>query len=237
MVITEALWNILLLFIPGIITFVIFRHVAGYAINAVYKLLIYVAVFGLIDYALIELLLSWIYDFDFGTYLPVWKVLSYQYEKVDIGLISWVSAFGIVFGFISGLIFLAARKRVKSSLHVKLWDHILHREELKNKMVVISDYENGKCYIGKIKNFSYFSHYREIVLTDAWVEGEPSKVWEEIYLHLKENKFDIRWGDVVKDPNKLLVTKMSDIQENKTGIPCEKTSPLRLFWFTFFNKI
>lgn len=212
MVVTEILWLILVFFVPGIISFVVFRHIAGYAINAIYKLIIYTALFGLIDYAIYEFLIGHIlYGFEFGTYLPFWEVLSYRYIKADVGLMFWICVFGFFVGLFSGYIVLQVRKVYRPSLHVKLWDNILHSQKLKGRTVIVTDYENNSIrYKGKVKSFSYFSHYREIVLTGVKKGFDGDEKEYDVYLNLRENKFDIAW-----DPNENIPSNVEKAASDK----------------------
>lgn len=202
MIITDILWMAFLFLIPGMASFTVYRHVAGYAIDKLYKFIFYSAVWSILDYGVVELVFgTLIYGIPFGKYLNVWMMFQYKFMDVPIVVIVRVLASGILIAWALGRTARYLRLHCKGLLYTKLWDYYLNYLWKKNK-VAVYDYKNRCKYIGVIKNFSYFTSRKELVLRDVEMysftkEGKELKRMEgescieEVYLQLEDSNFAI----------------------------------------------
>lgn len=187
----------ILFLIPGMVAFTVYRYVAGYAIDKLYKFIFYSAIWAILAYGIVEVIAAFIYDIPFGKYLNIWIMFNYKFADISVGTMFKASGAGIIEAFIIGHLMRRIRLNCAGLLHVKLWDHYVNLLCKKGQNVEIYDYKNNYKYIGNIKSFSYFSPQKEIVLRRAKIysmqknDGRPLSENKEIYIQLEEGRFSI----------------------------------------------
>ena len=187
----------ILFLIPGMVAFTVYRYVAGYAIDKLYKFIFYSAIWAILAYGIVEVIAAFIYDIPFGKYLNIWIMFNYKFADISVGTMFKASGAGIIEAFIIGHLMRRIRLNCAGLLHVKLWDHYVNLLCKKGQNVEIYDYKNNYKYIGNIKSFSYFSPQKEIVLQEAKIysmqenEGKLLSENKEIYIQLEDCCFSI----------------------------------------------
>lgn len=201
MVITDILWMALLFLIPGMVSFTVYRHLAGYAIDKLYKFIFYSAIWSIFDYVIVEGMVGGIiYQVPFGKYLRVWAMFQYEFAGISIQEILKVLGVGIVVAYFLGRLVRYVRLHTPGLLYIKLWDYYVHTLWKSKSVVIIYDYKNGCRYKGIIKSFSYFTSRKEVVLEKAevWSFGGKDEVRltekgqvPEVYVQLEDGYFSI----------------------------------------------
>lgn len=187
----------ILFLIPGMGSFTVYRYVAGYAINKLYKFIFYSAIWAILAYGLVEVIAAFVYDIPLGKYLNIWIMFNYKFADISVGTMFKALGAGIIEAFIIGRLMRWIRLNCAGLLHVKLWDYYVNFLCKKNQKVEIYDYKNNYKYVGNIKSFSYFSPQKEIVLQEAKIysvqedEGKLLSKNKEIYIQLEEGRFSI----------------------------------------------
>lgn len=199
MVVTDILWMAILFLIPGMASFTVYRHVAGYAIDRLYKFFFYSAIWAILDYGIVEIIAWFIYDIPLGKYQNIWFMFHYKFADISLDLMLWALIAGGIAAWVIGLFMRWVRLYCPGLLYIKLWDYYVNFLWKKQKRVAIYDYKNKYKYVGYIKSFSYFSSRKEVVLHKPEIYAlkgekaillEKEKV-EEIYVQLEDNCFSI----------------------------------------------
>lgn len=183
MTFTELTWKLFILFLPGIISFSIYRHVSGIRPMKIFKFLIYSVVWGVFDYAMLEITYFLVYDInisELGTYLPVWQFFRYEYAEIPFYQTVFAIGLGAVMAFLIGRLSACVRQMpffikffYRNCHSLDLWDYTLNSEVRRinasggDNRVVILDYRNGYRYEGVVKSFSSSGKKREIVLSES----------------------------------------------------------------------
>lgn len=196
---TDFTWRLFILFLPGIISFIIYRHISGNAPLQTFKFLVYSAFWGIIDYFMLECIYILYADrefiSDFGSYSPIWQYFNYRYTEIPLYQIVYAIMLGSVLALIAGLVswFRYSSWFIKYigkySYNVNLWYYTLSAETDmgRERRVTIIDYKNQCEYNGVIKSFSILDEKREIVLEQATVKTKNYNN-NRIYNNKKTNK-------------------------------------------------
>ena len=188
---------VILFLTPGMVSFTVYRYVAGYAIDRLYKFILYSTIWAILAYGIVEVIGYFMYGIPIGNNSDVWIVFGYKFTEIPLRTMFYALAAGSVAAFFIGRLMRRIRLNYAGLLHVKLWDHYVNFLCKKNRKVEIYDYKNNCKYIGYIKSFSYFSPQREIVLRRAKIysmqknDGRPLSENKEIYIQLEEGRFSI----------------------------------------------
>lgn len=199
MVVTDILWMAILFLLPGMASFTVYRYVAGYAIDKLYKFIFYSAIWAILDYGLVEIIARLIYGIPFGKYLNVWIMFKYKFADVSVDSILSALITGIVAAYVIGRLMRYVRLNYPGLLRVKLWDYYMNFLWKEKQRVIVYDYKNKYKYVGYIKNFSYFSPQKEIVLQNPEMYSMQENQGEslikgknrEIYIQLEDTCFSI----------------------------------------------
>lgn len=198
MMISDIVWIVVLFLIPGMAAFTVYRYIAGYAIDKLYKFIFYSAMWALLSYGITECFMSWFYGIPIGKNLSIWIMFRYKFADVSLGEMVWTLGVGISAGWGGGWAMRRIRLNWPGLLHVKLWDYYVNSLCKEERKVEVYDYKNNCRYVGYIKAFSCFSSRKEIVLKEPEIYSLQGKLLTEkqektgeIYLQLEDNRFVI----------------------------------------------
>jgi hypothetical protein len=211
MQITELVWKLFLLLLPGVVATLMLNQISGNKKMSPFNFLLYSALLGITSYIIMEIgvsvfniiraLSSHELRLDWGLSLTVWDNLfanDKDINKLEIILSYLLSIpLGIFYGFIIS-------KKLFHKLFQKLgftnrygdndvWSFFLNSPE--TQWILLRDKSTNLTYFGNIRAYSDTTDYREILLNDVTVF--TSDTWEElynsesVYLELESNKFSI----------------------------------------------
>lgn len=211
MEITELVWNLFVIFVPGVVATLIIRYITTSRQFTVFEFLIYSAILGIAIFAIMEICCSlyWIvlsvFDRDIFLVkklnLSIWRRIFSsdgnlnEYEMY----LSYLLAIpmGILIGFITSRKVLI---RLLQWLHLTsrygdndVWSFYLNSPN--TKWIFLHDKNENLTYYGKIRAFSDSLESREILLEEVSVYVSDS--WQElycsdaIYLDLRNKEFKI----------------------------------------------
>lgn len=229
--ITDFTWRLFILLFPGIISFIIYRHVSGNKPVRAFKFFMYSAVWGVCDYLILEAIYILFHDnsfFNFGTHLPIWQFFRYKYAEIPIYQTVFAILIGALVAFILGYLYSRFHQSrfciehfQQYSHRMDLWDYFLNTETgsaEQNKKVIILDYKNNCTYKGIVTSFSESGKKREIVLKDATVTNK-NKFFDEygkkiVYISLKKNQFCILFPEDIDENEKKESIRDADSSKN-----------------------
>ena len=81
MVVTDILWMVILFLIPGMVSFTVYRYVAGYAIDRLYKFILYSTIWAILAYGIVEVIGYFMYGIPIGNNSDVWIVFGISLPK------------------------------------------------------------------------------------------------------------------------------------------------------------
>lgn len=197
MIVTDVLWMVILFLIPGMVSFTVYRYVAGYAIDKLYKFILYSTIWAVLAYGIVEVIGYFMYGIPIGNNSDVWIVFGYKFTEIPLRTMFYALAAGSVAAFFIGRLMRWIRLNYAGLLHVKLWDYYVNFLWKEDRKVEIYDYKNNYKYVGNIESFSYFSPQKEIVLRKAKIysmqenDGKPLSENKEIYIQLEDSCFSI----------------------------------------------
>ena len=225
------LWQLVIVFLPGIIFVGIFRHLTIGPERSQFVLISQVLVFGILSYIALDTLIglyNWVFtpDHKFALYnIEIWQMLlninNEEIQSYD-GLLAdvfWACTLTIPLSSIASLLYqekflLSIAKIVGVSNKFgddDTWNYYLNAKEI--DWVVVRDYKQQIAFFGRLVFFSGPEKKREIVLKDVSVnreatdENEAEKLYEvpSIYLELESGNFSIESieAEDVNSENKL----------------------------------
>ncbi|KAA6324705.1 hypothetical protein EZS27_026001 [termite gut metagenome] len=208
MEITELVWKLFLILMPGVIATLMVNQLSSKKITSVFFFIIYSALFGIITFIIMEILYSigiifsndWKY-LQLGTNLDIWDNIydnSNKYNRIEI-FISYVLSIplGLLYGYID-------LKKWPNNFfkHFKwtdrygdddVWSFYLNLPE--TDWIYVRERTTNLTYFGKIRAFSDSEVKREIILADVEVyktdDGEKLYNLKSIFLELDEFNYSI----------------------------------------------
>jgi hypothetical protein len=192
MEITELVWKLFLILMPGVIATLMVNQLSSKKITSVFFFIIYSALFGIITFIIMEILYSigiifsndWKY-LQLGTNLDIWDNIydnSNKYNRIEI-FISYVLSvpLGLLYGYID-----LKKWPNKIFKYFKwtdrygdddVWSFYLNLPE--TDWIYVRERTTNLTYFGKIRAFSDSEVKREILLAD--VEVYKTDDWEKLY--------------------------------------------------------
>lgn len=222
MEITELVWKLFLLLIPGIVASLMLDQISNRNKQPVFRFIIESALFGIAAFLIMEFFYS-IYNliiycfsakekFVFGLNLTVWDSLfdgTKAINKIEL-LISYILSIplGVLFGIIYS-------KRLINKVFKKLkltnrygdddvWSHFLNHPT--TQYIIVRDRHTKLSYYGLIHSFSDSKENREILLYD--VEVYSTEEWKfqhnssYVFLELDKSNYTIEIPKIEKDEKK-----------------------------------
>ncbi|KAA6351775.1 hypothetical protein EZS27_000900 [termite gut metagenome] len=212
MEITELVWKLFLILMPGVIATLMVNQLSSKKITSVFFFIIYSALFGIITFIIMEILYSigivivtsfwgdW-KNLQWGANLNIWDNIydnSNKYNRIEI-FTSYVLS--IPLGLLYGYIYL---KKWPNKLFKyfkwtdrygddDVWSFYLNSPE--TDWVYVRERTTNLTYFGKIRAFSDSGVKREILLADVEVyrtdDGEKLYNLKSIFLELDEFNYSI----------------------------------------------
>lgn len=217
--ITDFLFNLSLLFIPGIISSLLIRYLTVHREFTQFYFVIYSLILGIISYSFLEIITQVISVFEcrcfdplcfevynkIGENLDFWKLITS--EQTNFNLIELIQASGVavlISIFISWIFnkkyipkAAAILKITKRSGDDDSWTFFLNLNEV--YWIFIRDQDLGITYYGLVKHFSEPGLPKEIVLEDVDVfkTKNSKKLYKlrAVYLDLSKGKFTLEFPD------------------------------------------
>lgn len=222
MEITELVWKLFLLLVPGVVASLMLDQIANRNKQPVFRFIVESALFGIAAFLIMEFFYS-LYNlslacfspdkkFEFGLNLLIWDSLfndALVVNKVEL-LISYLLSIplGVVFGIIYS-------KRLVNKVFKRLnitnrygdddvWSHFLNLPS--TDYIIVRDRQTSLSYYGLLHSFSDSKEKREILLynvdvysTDAWTFQHSS---EYVFLELDKSNYSIEIPKVEKNERK-----------------------------------
>jgi len=211
MEISELVWKLFLLLLPGIITTLFVRYITTNKNYPPFYFVIYSAILGMGTFLFMEFFIS-IYniivaifsskvDLEWGLNLSFWNSIFNNGDGLKKNEIVAAYLVAIPFGLFIG--YIIQRKKLNLFLQrIKLttrfndgdvWSHFLNIVDV--EWVIIRDNKKNLAYFGNVRSYSEANDKREILLED--VDVFTSDSWEElysseaVYLEFAEGSFSI----------------------------------------------
>jgi hypothetical protein len=184
---SEFTLKIILLFLPGIVSFLIVDKLTNHKEFKLYQILIYSLLFGFFCYYFYYLLIIvWKILFKGEIYFSFFNALIDKESVLDFKEIAYVTMLSIFVGFISTAFinykilnkFARKFKITKKFSDIDVWSYLMNSEN--TEWVVIRDIKNDLMYEGWIKAFSDSTEKDELFLQDVKVYKNSTA--EELYM-------------------------------------------------------
>lgn len=192
MQLSEFTFKILLLFFPGLITFLIINFITIHKEHKVHHWIIYSYVFGIINYSIFTFIVGYIRGYNILFYRSLWD----NRIEPPISEMFWATLIGFCLGLL--LSYLSSSKKIESFLQklnhrylgLDLWHHVFSiGEEYLPKFVVIRDYGNNLIYEGYVKAYSDPTEETlAVFMTDVNVYLQNSSAQEDSTDETTENQ-------------------------------------------------
>lgn len=215
--ITDFIFYLSLLFIPGIVGSLILRYLTVHREFSQFYFIVYSLILGVLSYSILELVTKVYmerqcdcYDFyycfivqDFGKNLDFWNLI--KSDKRNFNLIELIQASLIGFTiaiFISWIFNKKFIPKIANYMDIThrsgdddSWNYFLNSNEV--FWIFVRDQDLGITYFGNIKHFSEPGLPRELVLeeVDVFKTKNGKKLYElrRVYLDLSKGKFTIEF--------------------------------------------
>jgi len=201
MELSELAINIFILFIPGIITFLIIDKLTVHKEYSFHNVIIYSLIFGFFSYIAYDLIVIPLVRrcFDVKISLSFFKVLNNKNAALNFNEIFYVSLVSIPIGFISSA-FINYKLLHKIGLllnvtkkfgDIDVWSYIMNSSD-STEWVFIRDKENDLLYEGWIEGFSDIGQ-NEIFLRDVIVyrNSDTEKLYEMPGIYISKDRKDL----------------------------------------------
>ncbi|NVO10848.1 MAG: hypothetical protein HXX16_12850 [Bacteroidales bacterium] len=208
MQITELVWNLFLLLLPGVISTLMVRYITTHKQYTIFEFVIYSAVLGIGTFIIMELFCSLgciilgifckSVTIKFGLNLSIWDNLFNGQKTLNKGEIFFSYLLSIPIGFFWG--FLLSKKIIirifqKWKLTSRygdddVWSFFLNSPN--TEWIYLHHKKTNLTYFGKIRSYSDSTEKREILIEDVIVY--ESDTWTEKYqsnaVYLELNNFE-----------------------------------------------
>ncbi len=212
MEISELVWKLFILLLPGIITTLFIRYITTNKYYPPFYFVIYSAILGLGLFIFLEIIISFFNisislinstKLKWGVNLSVWDIIINSTDGKTIKilelLIAYISAipFGLLIGYIiQHKIFHRFLQKIKLTSRFAdgdVWTYYLRMKEV--EWIVIRNSANNLAYYGNVISYSESKDKREILLQN--VDVFTNDTWKKLYsantvfLELDDNAFSI----------------------------------------------
>lgn len=195
MQITELVWNLFLLLLPGVISTLMVRYITTHKQYSIFEFVIYSAVLGIGTFIIMEIfyslywaiygILSTSISTEIGLNLAIWDNFFNSKKVLDKNEMFISYLLSIPFGFLWG--FLISKKLVirlfqKLKLTTRYGDDDVwsfYFNSPSTEWIFVHNTNINRTYFGKIRAFSDSTEKREILLEDVIVY--ESDTWNEKY--------------------------------------------------------
>lgn len=201
---SEFALKIMLLFLPGIVSFLIVDKLTNHKEFKLYQILIYSLLYGFLCYYFYYLLITaWKILFKSEIYFSFFNTLIDKEDVLDFKEIAYVTILSILVGFISTFFinyeilnkFARKLKITKKFNDVDVWSYLMNSKN--TEWVVIRDRKNDLMYECWVELFSYSTEKDELFLRDVKVfkNSTAEKLYEipGLYLPIKRENLIIEF--------------------------------------------
>lgn len=207
MQLSEFAFRIILLFIPGLISFIIIDNLTFHKEYKLYNIIIYSLILGFLCYYLyyaIIIILKYLIDINLS--LSFFHIISDNRAEINLNEIIWVSVISIPLGFIFTFLInykilfrIAHTFRISNKFgDIDVWSYIMNLEI--PEWVIIRDRENNIMYEGWIQAFSDSTEKDELFLRDVIVyensTGDEMYRTPGLYLPRNRNKLIVEFPEL-----------------------------------------
>jgi len=217
MAISDLVWKLFLLLLPGVITTLFVRYITTNKNYTPFYFIIYSAIFGLGTFFLLEIIIS-VYNIFRAVFsskievcwnlnLSIWDSIingKSDFKKLEL-IFAYIAAipFGLIIGyFIQHKTLNDFLQRIKLTTRFgdgDVWSHFLNMENV--EWIIVRDKQNNLAYFGSIRSYSEANDKREILLesvdiytSDSWIKLYSS---EAVLLELNDKQFSIELPEKV----------------------------------------
>lgn len=221
MEITELVWKLFLLLLPGVVATLMLNQITGSKKMTPFNFMINSALLGIASFIIMELAVS-IFNIiralfspeikiNWGLNLTIWDNLfdnDKEFNKLEI-IFSYLLSIplGVFYGFIiSKKLFNKLFQKLKFTHRYgddDVWSFFLNSPN--TQWILVRDKSTNLTYFGSLRAYSDTTEHREILLHDVTVH--TSDTWEDlyssesVYLELEENKFSIEIPKIQENEN------------------------------------
>lgn len=217
--ITELVWNLFILLLPGVISTLMIRYISTNRKYSVFDFVIYSAILGVGTFVIMELFCSlyWLLlgifyesiNIEFGLNLSVWENLFNGHNELNKTemFISYLLAvpLGFLWGFIiSKKVIIRVFQNLKLTTRYgddDVWCYFLNSPD--NEWIYVHNKVSNLTYYGKISAYSDSTEKRELILEDVVIY--QSDTWQEkyetnaVYLELNSYEFTMESPKLIEN--------------------------------------
>lgn len=208
MEITELVWNLFVILLPGVVATLMLRHITTNKHYSIFDFIIYSATLGIGVLIIMEMFYS-LYSICYGIFnskvrliwglnLTIWDNIFNGQRKLNKLELFFSYLLSIPFGFFWGFLI---TKKIAMKIFQKLnltnrfgdddvWSFYLNSPN--TGWILVRDKKENLTYFGKVSAFSDTTEKREILIKDVIVYTTDK--WEKLYesnaVYLELNNFD-----------------------------------------------
>jgi len=214
---SEFTFKIILLFIPGIISYIIIEKLISHREPKIFQTLANTLILGFVCYSFYYVLIQLINMFSkTNIECLFFKALLYEHTEINFGEIAIVAALsipiGLLFAFLINykILFRIANflKVTKKFGDIDVWSYIMNSKNV--EWIVVRDIENDLMYEGWVEAFSDSTETDELFLSDVIVfensTGDELYKTPALYLPKKRENLimefpSLEFSEYIKRPN------------------------------------
>lgn len=211
MEITELVWKLFVILLPGVVSTLMVRYITTHKQYSIFEFLIYSACLGIGTFIIMELFYSlfWaIYGIlssnistEFGLNLKIWDSLINGVSSIDKNELFLSYLLAIPFGFFWGFVIsnkIVIRLFQKWKLTTRYGDNDVwsfYFNSPNTNWIYLHNKKENLTYFGKIRAYSDTGEKREVLIEDVIVYA--SDKWEQlyesdaVYLELSDDNYTI----------------------------------------------
>jgi len=212
MQITELIWNLFLLLLPGVVATIMIKQIFSGIKYTIFEFSVNAALFGIATYIIMEFgysifniihaIFSPKISLQWGLNLTIWDNFfdnNKDYNKIEI-IIAYILSIplGLFYGFV------VSKKLINKIFQYfgwthrygddDVWSYFLNSKEI--NWIIVHDKKTNMSYFGSIRAYSDSNAKREILLNDVDVYAsddwdKPIYQSEFVFLELDNNNFTI----------------------------------------------
>jgi len=203
MELSNLLIKIIVLILPGIITWMLFRKLVGWSAKPKWYDFCEIIVFSVITYSIYGIFVKFLkYACGIDCNVIFFEAVLNEKTEVRLSEIFWASLTGVLIALLSSYVYTHKLiNKLGRYLHITrkfgdedVWDFFHNLpEELGYEWVYVRDYKANLVYFGCIVAYSDSEKERELLLKDVEVftNSEGKRLYESKMLYLCRDKYDL----------------------------------------------
>lgn len=211
MEITELVWNLFLILLPGVVATLMMRYFTTHKQYPVFEFIIYAATLGISVFILMEIFVSfyWIIysifsdvKLKWGLNLTIWNKLFNGINSVKVDLLEIYLSYllSIPIGFLYGFI-ISKKYLIRLFQKIKLTERYgdddvwsFYFNSTLAEWIYVHNIAQKQTYYGRVRAYSDSTEKRELLLEDVIVYASDS--WEQLYesnaIYLELNNYEFK---------------------------------------------